>query len=137
MKFTAATRYAVQALAHMAVLKANPIVVSRIVAQTCGLPEKYLLKVLKPLTTAGLLHSLKGPNGGYRLARPAKSITLLEIVEAVDGPVRGLAPAVGGVPAAAAGLDRHLAELCDAAADATRKQLQKVRLSDLAGPRAR
>jgi Rrf2 family protein len=135
MTFTAATRYAVQALAHMAALKDHPIVVSRIVAQTCGLPEKYLLKVLKPLTTAGLLHSLKGPNGGYRLARPAKSITLLEIVEAVDGPLRGLAPVVD--MAGGGALDRHLAEVCDAAADATRKQLQKVRLSDLAGPRAR
>jgi Rrf2 family protein len=130
MQFTAATRYAVQALAHLAALKDNPIVVSRVVAQTCGLPEKYLLKVLKPLTTAGLLHSLKGPNGGYRLARPSKSITLLEVVEAVDGPVRGLVPAVEAPDGGK--LNRGLAEVCEAAADTTRKELQKVRLSALA-----
>jgi Rrf2 family protein len=137
MKPTAAARYALRALAHLATLEGNPLVTSHDAARPCGIPERYLLKVLRRLVTAGLLHSAKGPNGGYRLARPAKSITLLEVVEAVDGPVRGLAPAVGGVPAAAAGLDRHLAELCDAAADATRKELRKVRLSDLAGPRAR
>jgi Rrf2 family protein len=135
MKTSAATRYAVQALAHLATLKDTPIVASHIVAQACDLPERYLLKVLKPLVSARVLHSLKGPNGGYRLARPVKEITLLEIVEAADGPIRGLAPTVES--AAGAKLDQRLAEVCDAAAEATRKELRKVRLSDLAGPRAR
>jgi Rrf2 family protein len=133
MKHTAAARYALRALAHLATLEGNAQVVSQDIAQICGTPAKFLLKVLKLLATAGLLYSLKGPGGGYRLARPAKSVTLLEVVEAVDGPIRGLVPVIEGGPAAAARLNRRLAELCDAAAGAARKELQKVRLSALAG----
>jgi Rrf2 family protein len=131
MKLSRASAYALQALIHMAALKDNPIVASHLVAQARGIPEKFLLKVLKPLVAARLLQSLKGPNGGYRLAKPTKAITLLEVVEAVDGPIRGLAPAVES--AAGARLDEQLAAVCDAAAAATRKELAKVRLADLAG----
>jgi Rrf2 family protein len=130
MKPTAAASYALRALTHLAAQGVNAPMASRGVAQVCQLPENYLLKVLAPLVRAGLLYSVKGPNGGYRLARPANQITLLEIVEAADGPVRGEAPEVEG----AAGLNRRLVAVCDAAADATRKELGKVRLSDLAGP---
>jgi Rrf2 family protein len=133
MKTTAAARYALRALAHPVALDGNPTVTSHDIAQARGIPERFLLKVLKQLATAGVLLSHRGPNGGYRLARPATQITLLEIVEAVDGPIRGLVPAIEGGPAAAARLSRRLAEVCDAAADAARKELQKVRLSALAG----
>jgi Rrf2 family protein len=129
MRPTAAARYALRALAHLATLGGNAPVASHDVARACRVPEKYLLKVLAPLVKAGLLHSLKGPHGGYRLARPAKAITLLEIVEEADGPLRSLVPEVEG----AAGLNRRLVEVCDVAADTTRKELGKVRLSDLAG----
>jgi Rrf2 family protein len=131
MKPTAAARYALRAVTHLAELDGTPIVSSHEIARAQGVPERYLMKVLKSLAQAGLLHSLKGPNGGYRLARPAKSITLLEIVEAADGPLRGLVPVALG--AAGAGLTRQLAEVCDAAADTLCKELGKVRLSDLAG----
>jgi Rrf2 family protein len=121
MKTTAAARYALRALAHLAALDGSPAVTEHDIAGACGIPSEFLLKVLKHLATAGLLHSNRGPQGGYRLARPAKSITLLEVVEAVDGQIRGLVPAIEGGPAAAARLDRRLAEVCDAAADAARK----------------
>ena len=88
-----------------------------LVARARKIPERFLLKVLKPLVSARVLHSVKGPNGGYRLARPASDISLLEVLEAVDGPIRGYAPSGaenGSVP-----LQRKLA--CyerDAAVDA-------------------
>jgi DNA-binding IscR family transcriptional regulator len=145
--------YIVQALAHLAGTKGNPLVASRLVAEARGFPERFLLKLLKPVAAAGLLHSLRsvvalktglllkpvaaagllhsvrGPNGGSRLARPAKQITLLEIVEAVDGPLRGQVPDVAAADSKALG-DRPTA-VCDAAADLTRKRLAKVRLADL------
>jgi Rrf2 family protein len=133
MKMSRASAYALQALIHMAAMKDNPIVASHLVAQARGIPEQFVLKVLKPLVAARVLHSLKGPNGGYRLARPAKAITLLEVVEAVDGPIRGLVPEIVGGER----LSRRLAEVCDAAADLTRRELAKVRLADLAGTPAR
>jgi Rrf2 family protein len=131
MKLTRASCYALQALIHMAAMKDNPIVASHLVAQARGIPEQFVLKVLHPLVARGVLLSLKGPNGGYRLAKPAKAITLLEIVEAEDGPVRGLVPEVAGGEK----LNRRLAEVCDAAADMTRKELARVRLADLAAGR--
>jgi DNA-binding IscR family transcriptional regulator len=77
---------------------------------------------------AGVLHDLRAPNGGYRLARPARSITLLE---AVDGPVRGKAPRVG--VGEAARLDARLERVCEAVAETVRRRLRKVSRADLAG----
>ena len=133
MKPTAAVRCALQVLVHLATRDANAQATAHAFARAHGMSGAFLLKALLPLARAGVLQSLRGPNGGYRLARPATQITLLEIVEAVDGPIQGLVPAIEAVPAAAARLNRRLAEVCDAAADAVRKELQKVRLSALAG----
>jgi len=54
-------------------------------AQYFDLPAPYLAKQLQALVKAGLFTATTGPRGGFRLARPAAAITLLEIVEAVDG----------------------------------------------------
>jgi DNA-binding IscR family transcriptional regulator len=74
--------------------------------------------------------SMRGPNGGYRLARPAKRISLLDVVEAVDGPVRGGAPRVG-LAGAGAQLDDRLRQACEAAAEVARSRLRKVSVVDL------
>jgi Rrf2 family protein len=54
-------------------------------AELHGLSESYLLKHLRALTEAGVIAALPGPRGGYRLARPPAEISLLAIVEAIDG----------------------------------------------------
>jgi Rrf2 family protein len=107
-------------------------VASHLVAQARGIPERFLLKVLKPLVSARVLHSVKGPNGGYRLAKPANEVSLLEVIEAVDGPIRGQAPLSNGDNPAP--LDRKLETICSQAAAQIRAQLQKVRISDLTSP---
>ncbi len=131
MKLTHACGYAVHAVVYLARQKEDHLVASRHIAEAQGLPERFLVKVLKPLVAAQVLLSLRGPNGGYRLARPARAITLLDIVEAVDGPIRAQVPALE-----ANGddrLTRRLEEACGAAADVIRQRLQKVRIADLAG----
>jgi Rrf2 family protein len=55
-------------------------------AEAHGLSPSYLLKHLNALTTAGILESIPGPAGGYRLARSTERISLLDIVLAVEGP---------------------------------------------------
>ena len=56
-------------------------------AERAGLELPTVSKVLKPLAHAGLVDSFRGSNGGYRLARNAAAISLIEIVEAIEGPV--------------------------------------------------
>jgi Rrf2 family protein len=114
----------------MAALKDDNPIASHLIAQARGIPERFLLKVLKPLVSAQVLLSIKGPNGGYRLARGPNEITMLEVLEAVDGPIRGQAPTNSKDPDKA--LNRRLDAICNQAADQTRKQLGKVKISDLA-----
>jgi Rrf2 family protein len=94
------------------------------------LSERYVRKALEALVSAGVLHSLKGHNGGYRLARPARSITLLEVVEAVEGPVRGVAPAVSSREHA--WFNARLQTVCDAVAERVRRRLGRVSVADQA-----
>jgi Rrf2 family protein len=131
MKLTHACGYAIHAVVFLARQKVDQLVASRHIAEAQGLPERFLVKVLKPLVAAQVLLSLRGPNGGYRLARPPKAITLLDIVEAVDGPIRAQVPVLE-----ANGdnrLTRKLEAACGVAADVVRQRLQKVRVADLAG----
>jgi Rrf2 family protein len=130
MKLSRASSYALHAVAHMAAVGEDRPLASHHIAKARGIPELFLLKILKPLVSAQILRSVKGPNGGYRLARPAAKITMLEIVEAVDGPVRGQSPFVGE---GKDGLDPQLGAICDHASDQVRRHLGKVRISDLAG----
>lgn len=53
-----------------------------------GLPEAYLAKHLQAAAKAGILRATPGPKGGYQLARPAADITLLDVVEAIEGSAR-------------------------------------------------
>jgi len=134
MKFTRASSYAVQALVFMANQKQQTKpVASHHIAQARGIPERFLLKVLKPLVSSRVLTSVKGPNGGYRLARPAGDISLLQVLEAVDGPIRGQAALDHDETNGR--LNKRLDGICNQAAQEIRKQFDKVRISDLAGKR--
>src|SRR5271166_541877 len=129
MKLTRASSYALHAVTHMAAEGEERPVASHHIARARGIPERFLLKVLKPLVSARVLRSVKGPHGGYRLAKPAAKITLLEIVEAVDGPIRGIAPLADGNKD---GLDGRLEAVCAQSAEQVRRHLGKVRVSNLA-----
>ncbi len=131
MKLTRASSYALHAAAYMAQQKKESPIASHKIAEQRGIPERFLLKVLKPLVSARVLHSIKGPNGGYRLARAPADISVLEIIEAVDGPIRGQAP-LNEDNNNGAGLNGKLENVCNQLAEQVRKQLDKVKLSELA-----
>ncbi len=61
---------------------------SRSIAETIGASPAHLSKVLQHLSRAGLVSSMPGPGGGFRLARPSEEVTLREVYEAVEGPIR-------------------------------------------------
>lgn len=79
----------VEAALHCALVLAGlpegKVLPGKSLAELHGVSETYLLKHLRALTAAGVIEALPGPRGGYRLARAPASITLLDIVEAIDG----------------------------------------------------
>jgi Rrf2 family protein len=130
MKLTRASSYAIQAVVYMASQKPlDKPVASHVIAESRKIPERFLLKVLKPLVSAEVLHSIKGPNGGYRLAKPANEITMLKVIEAVDGPIRGMAPPNSKDPHNP--LNKRLEHVCSQISEQMRKQLEKVKVSEL------
>src|SRR5262245_12000584 len=84
MEMSRAASYAFHALAYMAQQKTNSPVQSHRIAEERGIPKRFLLKVLKPLVDARILDSVKGPSGGYRLARALTEVSVLEVIEAAD-----------------------------------------------------
>ena len=57
------------------------------VAERLGVSEAHLSKVLQRLSKAGIVRSTRGPHGGFRLARNANDVTLLDVFEAIEGPM--------------------------------------------------
>lgn len=131
MKLSHAAGYAANALAALTEQPPGAVVTARDLAEGTDAPAGFLARILKDLTGARLLHSLRGPHGGFRLARPARAITLLDIVEAVDGPYRGDVPRMGLKDRAR--VEGLLEGVMDVATGIERRQLQKVTLADLAG----
>jgi Rrf2 family protein len=79
--------YALIALSYMAAPGQRPVVSAREMAERHDLPLELLAKVLQRLVQRGLLTSVQGINGGYRLARPADRLSVAQVVEAIDGPL--------------------------------------------------
>ena len=87
MKISRSTGYALVAVGYIAQNYKEGAVLAARVSKEYGIPLEYLLKILQQLVRANVLRSKRGPRGGFFLARPAEAITLLEVIEAVDGPL--------------------------------------------------
>ena len=87
MKISRSTGYGLVAVGYIAQhCKDGPVLASN-VAKAYGIPLEYLLKILQQLVRADVLRSKRGPRGGFNMARPTEKVTLLQIIEAVDGPM--------------------------------------------------
>lgn len=88
LKLTKKADYGLIALKHLAMPRPTRESASaKEIAETYHIPLPLLAKVLQKLGKTGFLTSEQGTNGGYRLARPAQRITILEVVRAIDGPI--------------------------------------------------
>lgn len=87
MKISRSTGYALVAVGYIAQNYKEGAVLAARVSKEYDIPLEYLLKILQQLVRANVLTSKRGPRGGFYLAREAEEITLLEIIEAVDGPL--------------------------------------------------
>ncbi|NKB70648.1 MAG: Rrf2 family transcriptional regulator [Candidatus Latescibacteria bacterium] len=85
MLFSQPSKYALRALLHLAQKGPEPHL-SREIARALDVPEPFLAKILQNLVRHKLLQSFKGRGGGFKLAKPAKRISLLAVVQAVEGP---------------------------------------------------
>ena len=87
LKLTKKADYGLIALKHLAVNSADASASAKAIAECYGIPLPLLAKILQKLTKLGMLQSLPGTNGGYKLARSANTITALEVIRAIDGPI--------------------------------------------------
>lgn len=86
MKLTRSAGYALVAVGNIARAPKNQPVLAKSIAKQYKIPLDYLLKILQQLVRAHILSSIRGPRGGFMLARTATRISVLEVIEAVDGP---------------------------------------------------
>jgi Rrf2 family protein len=122
---------ALVALARSAATEPGVPVKRELLAQREGIPGKFLDDILRALRNSGLVRSHRGPEGGWTLGRPAKEITIAEVIRVLEGPlasVRGLRPhelADEGVP-------EPFVSLWVAVRVALRSVLDEVTVADLA-----
>lgn len=83
--FSRHCEYALQAVLYLASREKGSYTSIRELTKKLGIPYHFLGKIMQDLTRKGILLSLKGPQGGFALRAPASNITLLQIVEAIDG----------------------------------------------------
>jgi Rrf2 family protein len=94
MRISAKADYAVRAAAELASAKEGPTK-GEAIARAQDIPLRFLENILGDMRQAGLVRSQRGAEGGYWLAKPAKDITVADVIRAVEGPlaaVRGEAP---------------------------------------------
>jgi Rrf2 family protein len=87
MQITRQADYAIRAIHFLAHLEPNQRAATSQIAEEKQIPPSFLAKIISQLSIAGLIHTSRGARGGVNLARPAEQITLLEVVEAIDGPI--------------------------------------------------
>ena len=87
MKLSTRTRYGMRALLELAIAhNAGPLQI-KMIAQRQNISNKYLEQLVSMLKTAGLVRSIRGPYGGYVLARPPEEIKLSDVFRTLEGPV--------------------------------------------------
>ncbi|KOU43097.1 MULTISPECIES: RrF2 family transcriptional regulator [Streptomyces] len=95
MRISARADYAVRAALQLAVSQDDGPLKAEAIAEAQDIPHKFLEGILNDMRRGGLVLSQRGGNGGYRLAKPADSISIADVIRVVDGPlvsVRGVRP---------------------------------------------
>ena len=131
MKLSRTVTYALQATLQLAQADSKQPVPCSQLAANGQMPERFLLQILRHLVTHGILRSTRGVDGGYSLTREPNEISILDVIEAIDGPLDSSFPESDGLPEQSqAGLRSALDEV----AASSRRQLEAVKLSQLLTP---
>jgi Rrf2 family protein len=129
MKLSRASNLALYAVVYLAARKGEARIGSQEIARVLGLSENQLVRIMKDLVAARVLWSIRGPGGGYQLARAASRISLLEVLEGIEGPIGGVVPCLA--PTGYETIEQRLTAICDNVAECTRSVLGKISIADL------
>lgn len=88
MQITRQADYAVRAVYYLAKLGSGKRAATSLIAEEQHIPPSFLAKIISQLSIAGILNTSRGARGGVSLAKDPGDITLLDVVEAIDGPIR-------------------------------------------------
>ena len=127
MKISRTVAYAVQATLQLAENRSDAPVPCSQIASEGHLPERFLLQILRHLVTHGILNSTRGVEGGYTLERKPEDISLLDIIEAIEGPLSSALPGEGMAGPYVNRLQRAIEKVTATARD----QLAAIKLADL------
>ena len=86
MQFTKAEAYGLHGMVFLAEQPEGKVVSLAKISEAQDVPEKFLAKIFQGLARAGLVKSLRGVKGGFLMAKPADSVTIKEVLEAIQGP---------------------------------------------------
>jgi Rrf2 family protein len=130
MEMTRAADYGLRAMLYLSRrMEAGSVLIGDIAA-AMEIPAQFLHKVMPRLVKAGLLHSRRGARGGYRLAREPGKVSVLDIVEAIDGPILVNRCLVGSADCSRIG-SCAIEEVCRQAQKAITAKLDDFSLADL------
>jgi Rrf2 family protein len=87
MQITRQADYALRAMLYLARLEPSQRAATSQIAEEQHIPPSFLAKIISQLSIAGLIHTSRGARGGVSMARSPEEITILEVVEAIDGPI--------------------------------------------------
>lgn len=87
MQITRQADYALRAMIHLSRQQPGERVSTSAIAAVQRIPSSFLAKIISQLSIAGLIHTSRGARGGVVLAKPPGEISILEVVEAIDGPI--------------------------------------------------
>jgi len=129
MRISRSTGYALLAVGYIAQHRDKKIILSHDISKKYNIPLEYLLKILQQLVRASVLRSKRGPRGGFSLAKPPNKIAILQIIEAVDGPLSNRLDLVEQTRGEK--FSRRVEHVYEKAIAQARSVFEKAKLSDL------
>ena len=129
MNISRSAGYGMMAVGYIAQNDSDALVLASTVSKEYNIPTEYLLKILQQLVRANILRSKRGPRGGFSMAKPTNEISMLEIIEAISGPLSGhleLSEQAKGAP-----FSFKMEDVCRQASAKCTGTLQNTKLSQM------
>lgn len=88
MQITKQADYALRAVLYLSKIESDKKASTALIAKSQKIPPSFLAKIISQLSIAGIIHTSRGAHGGVSLALPPSKVSMLDVVEAIDGPIK-------------------------------------------------